>query len=97
LLFTNFPAANFDPRMWGADAEQFDVGRSEEAFTHLTFGAGRHFCLGSFIARAELQESLAAVLARLPNLRLDGEIEWKTAGSGGLWGCECLRVAFDQP
>ncbi|MYK68718.1 MAG: cytochrome P450, partial [Gammaproteobacteria bacterium] len=37
---------------------------------HLSFGAGRHFCLGATLARIEAREALARVF-RLPGLRLD--------------------------
>lgn len=96
LLHTNFVSANVEPEIWGPDAERFDITRKEDRFTHLTFGMGRHFCLGNFIARAELQECLAALLPRLPNLRLDGEVEWKSAGAGAMWGAERVPVTFDR-
>jgi len=95
LLFTNFVSANFEPEIWGPDVNTFDVTRDAGAVTHLTFGHGRHFCLGNFIARAELQECLAALLPRLTNLRLNGEIAWKSAGAGGMWGLDHLPVIFD--
>ena len=37
---------------------------------HLAFGAGVHHCLGAQLARVELQEAMAGLLARMPNLRL---------------------------
>lgn len=36
---------------------------------HLTFGAGSHFCLGSALARVELQEGFSRLLRRFPGLR----------------------------
>jgi len=45
---------------------------------HLGFGHGSHHCLGAPLARLELQEALGALLARLPNLSVAGDIVWKT-------------------
>jgi cytochrome P450 len=47
--------------------------------SHLTFGRGPHFCLGAPLARMELQEMLAAIVERLPNLTLAvpaDDVEW---------------------
>lgn len=96
LFSTNFVAANFDPTVWGDDAEHFNIARKKERHGQLTFGIGRHLCLGNFIARAELQEALRVVLKRMPGLRVDGEIEWRSGVGGGLWGTERFPVVFDQ-
>jgi cytochrome P450 len=58
-------AANDDPRVFagsGAPAT-FDITRVRPA--QLTFGGGVHFCLGAPLARAELQEALPILAARL--------------------------------
>lgn len=46
----------------------FDPARGA-ASSHLSFGSGRHFCLGAPLARVELQEGLAALVHGLPGLR----------------------------
>ncbi|MFF3867003.1 cytochrome P450 [Micromonospora sp. NPDC001898] len=51
------------------DPERFDLSRGA-ASHHLAFGAGAHFCLGAPLARVELQEALARLMARFPGLRL---------------------------
>jgi cytochrome P450 len=63
-------AANRDPRHF-RDPGRFDVRRREEA--HITFGFGRHVCLGQHVARMELSVAVNKFLDRLPNLRLDEE------------------------
>lgn len=55
------PAANRDPRRF-SDPDRFDVTRNDSR--HFTFGHGVHHCVGAAIARAEIQEALAAVLER---------------------------------
>jgi cytochrome P450 len=52
-----------------AGAEQWALGRGKPA--HLSFGTGRHQCLGMHLARLELRVGLRTVLERLPGLRLD--------------------------
>ena len=67
-----FGAANRDPLRWDRP-DEFDPGRPMQA--HLGFGGGPHICLGMHVARAEMQTGIAALLARLPDLRLDPEAE----------------------
>jgi cytochrome P450 len=53
------------------DPDRFDVQRNPE---HQAFGAGgRHFCLGTALARLELRVMLEETLARYPAMELDGE------------------------
>ena len=52
------------------DANRFDIHRQEE---HQAFGAGgRHFCLGTALARLELRIMLEETLARYPAMELAG-------------------------
>jgi cytochrome P450 len=53
------------------DPDRFDVTRNPE---HQAFGAGgRHFCLGTALARLELRVLLEETLARYPEMEIDGE------------------------
>jgi cholest-4-en-3-one 26-monooxygenase len=52
------------------DPDRFDVLRNPE---HQAFGAGgRHFCLGTALARLELKILLEETLARYPNMEITG-------------------------
>ena len=52
------------------DPDRFDVLRNPD---HQAFGAGgRHFCLGTALARLELKILLEETLARYPNMELTG-------------------------
>jgi cytochrome P450 len=91
LIMTSLAAANFDGEVWEAPA-RFDITRRSPS-THMTFGSGIHFCLGSSLARAELQEALPLLAQRMPGLELDGEIEWKPP-TVGIWGPSRLPLKF---
>jgi len=62
------PAAGLDPEAFPAP-EQFDLERENKA--HIAFGAGPHRCIGSHLARIELQSLYAVILEKLPTFRLD--------------------------
>ena len=69
-------SANRDEARWGANADDLDITR-EDARQHLAFGKGPHVCLGSWLARLELQVVLATILGRFPNTELvDQELRW---------------------
>lgn len=59
---------------------------------HLAFGHGAHHCLGAALARAELQEALRVLTARLTCPRLLDGATWKPPV--GINGPETLPVAF---
>jgi cytochrome P450 len=61
--------ANRDPAIF-ADPDRFDIRRPNAA-RHLAFAHGPHFCLGAHLARLEARAAVAALLSRLPRLRLD--------------------------
>jgi cytochrome P450 len=60
-----------DPSVY-AEPDRFDITRTDIPRQHRVFGAGSHRCLGESLARAELEEGLAALSQRLPQLRLAG-------------------------
>lgn len=88
-VFASIGAANHDPARF-ADPQTLDLQR--DASGHFGFGHGLHHCIGSALARVELQEALQALVERLPNLQRCGEVQWKTATF--FRGAQCLPVTW---
>jgi cytochrome P450 len=75
------------------DPQAFDITADRGEAKPLTFGAGVHYCLGANLARAELQEALAFLPARMPGLELDGEPRLGTVP--GIYGLESLPIRWE--
>ncbi|CAN7627732.1 cytochrome P450 [Phenylobacterium sp. LjRoot225] len=83
--------AGLDPGHWNTP-EAFDLTRDDKA--HIAFGAGVHRCLGSHLARLELQVLYAELLQRLPAFRLDPEQPIGFRG-GNVLAVETLPIRWD--
>jgi cytochrome P450 len=81
-------AAHTDPRVFGAAG--FDI--SLERPSQLTFGGGIHYCLGAPLARAEMEEALPILAARLHAPELAGSVRWRPAL--GICGPVTLPIRF---
>jgi cytochrome P450 len=66
LVTTILAAANRDPEVF-AEPARFDVAR-ENAKEHVSFSAGRHYCLGAALARMEGEVGLRLLFERYPDL-----------------------------
>jgi cholest-4-en-3-one 26-monooxygenase len=65
-----YVSSNRDENLYD-DPDRFDARRNPE---HQAFGAGgRHFCLGTALARLELKILLEETLARYPRMEIAGE------------------------
>jgi cytochrome P450 len=65
-------SSNRDPAFWGPDADELDISR-ERAAEHVSFGGGRHFCLGAALARLEGQIAIGTLVRRFEGVELDEE------------------------
>ena len=89
LLRLAVPSANHDPRVFD-DPDQWDLDRRPT--NHLAFGLGRHFCVGAFFARGEMNVALEVLLRRLRSLRL---IEVPPIYGAVLRGPRSVRMQWD--
>ncbi len=86
--------ANLDPDVF-EDPMTFNLDRDlSKVRRHLSFGYGTHFCRGAPLARLEGEIFLKAILPRLKNLRLNGEVEMEKR-IPVLQGIRSLPVAWD--
>jgi cytochrome P450 family 114 len=70
-----FAAANRDPDVF-ADPDRFDPSR--DASKALALGGGMHYCLGAFLAKAEIATGLMRIHSRFPTLINVSEPAWGT-------------------
>ncbi len=75
----------------GGAGEEFDITATRDTRL-LTFGAGMHYCLGSNLARAELEEALAFLAPRTPDLAFDGPAQ--LGGVEGIYGIDKLPITW---
>jgi cytochrome P450 len=66
-LWAGLSSANRDPAIH-ADPDLFDIRR--DPINHVSFGGGRHLCLGAPLARMETQIAIGSLVSRFPNIRL---------------------------
>ncbi len=93
FMSTSMSTGNYDSSVF-PQPETFDITREPVGQPHLSLGAGIHYCLGASLARAELQESFVVLSQRLPNLALNGVVEYKPTGVG-IFGPSSLPVTFN--
>jgi cytochrome P450 len=74
----------------GLVPDEFDITADRGGARVLTFGAGIHYCVGANLARAEMQEGLAALAHRAERIELAGEPEFGTPS--GIYGLETLPL-----
>jgi len=91
MLMLSFAGANRDPSVF-PDPDAFDIDRDTRE--SLVFGNGPHFCLGSHLARVEMESALGVLLDRLPGLRLKGAESPAITGAV-LRGPTAIPVVFE--
>jgi hypothetical protein len=67
-----YGSANRDPRVFGPNADEFDILRtSPGGARHLAFAVGPHHCLGAAATRLQARVVLQELLARFPRFAVD--------------------------
>jgi cytochrome P450 len=90
VALLHFAAANRDRSMF---AEPDELRLDREKNPHLSFGLGDHRCIGSNLARLQIEIGTAEVLARIENIKLvEGTVLEREAGTGSGW--TSLPVTF---
>ena len=60
-------------RRWWTGPNEFDLDRAGR--DHLAFSAGAHYCVGRPLAKLEATIAVRELVARFPDLRIDGRAE----------------------
>jgi cytochrome P450 len=91
LISLSNAAANRDDAC-AAGGENFQLDRP--ITDHVTFGRGAHFCVGHYLARAEIEEAFRTLPKLMPVVRWEGPIEWKRPRA--LSGPERIPMSFSR-
>ncbi|MGQ0431178.1 MAG: cytochrome P450 [Microthrixaceae bacterium] len=75
VVYPGIGAANHDPDEFGPDADAIRIDRPS-AIHHLQLGAGIHACLGTHLARLEIEITLRRLLERFPTMELAAAPTW---------------------
>lgn len=75
VVYPGIGAANHDPDEFGNDADAIRIDRPA-AIHHLQLGAGIHACLGTHLARLEIEIALRRLLERFPTMALAAPPTW---------------------
>jgi cholest-4-en-3-one 26-monooxygenase len=96
-IILHYHTVNHDEDIFGEDAMEFDVTRAERMpdmyNQHRAFGIGQHFCLGTHLARLEMQVMFEEIIPRMRNPRLVGEIAYTR--SNLVNGIKRMHITFD--
>jgi cytochrome P450 len=92
ILSLSTLSAMRDPSLY-SEPDRFDITRADHQKRHLVFGGGVHRCLGESLATVELQEGLAAIAMRVPDLRVVGEPP-RILGHSGIRRMTEMHVAW---
>jgi cytochrome P450 len=69
----NLSTAKNDPRKY-PEPRRFDITRPLEG--NIVFGSGPHFCIGTFLVRAQAKIAIGELIRRFPDATLTGEVEY---------------------
>jgi cholest-4-en-3-one 26-monooxygenase len=96
-IILHYHAVNHSEAVFGDDAMNFDVRRSERMpklrQQLRSFGIGQHFCIGSHLAKLELQVMFEEIIPRLRNPHLLDDIAYTR--SYFVNGIKKMHIGFD--
>ncbi|MFF0269906.1 cytochrome P450 [Kribbella sp. NPDC004536] len=93
-LHLSYSAGNRDPEVY-SDPDRFDIHRTDTS-SHLGFGHGIHYCIGSALALLEGRIALSAILERFAGLRLAAGYERHSVQSATIRVTPSLVVEWDS-
>ena len=67
-VLVRWDSTNFDDKLW-QHASEFDIDRPKVR-NHYTFGSGKHYCIGNYLARRELNLTVTTLLKRFGEIEL---------------------------
>ena len=70
MVFLSYKGANLDPKVF-EDPLRFDIERPN-ADRQISFGFGKHFCLGAQLARMELRSMFSRIIPEIASVELAG-------------------------
>ena len=85
--------ANRDPDVF-EDPDTFNIDRPNRP--SFGFGYGVHMCIGLFVAKAEIEAAVNAILDMMPNIRFDPDKPEPRIKGVGLRGPEAVHVVWDR-
>lgn len=91
VLFVCAATANRDPAAFD-EPDRFDITKDRGSASVLTFGFGPHYCVGAYLARAEMVETFNHLAPRTPDLRLDGAAV--LGPTTGIYAVELLPLSW---
>jgi cytochrome P450 len=92
VVVLHFGSANRDESVF-PHADVLDLNRENNP--HLSFGLGDHRCIGSNLARMQIEVGIHELLSRVENVHLvEGTVLQRETGSGSGW--LSLPVTFDR-
>ena len=96
-VILHYHAANHDETVFGDNAMEFDVTRAErmpDLYNQLrSFGIGQHFCIGTHLARLELNVMFDELIPRLRNPKFAAEPKY--VRSFFVNAMKELQISFD--
>ncbi|MFN3725928.1 MAG: cytochrome P450 [Allosphingosinicella sp.] len=87
-------SANRDEEVF-ENPDTFDIDRKQKP--SFGFGYGVHMCIGMFVAKAEVESAVNAILDMMPNVRFDPDLPKAEISGVGLRGPAAVNVVWDVP